>query len=287
MKLPLLNFNRPDGKKLEFELVEISNSNLPNTPTKHHRHNFFEILIVEKNSATHIVDFKTYTVSEDEILIIPKNSVHNTTENDKYEGKWLLFTDTFFNQEQSKTLNLLSIFNPIIDNKLLKCNLNIEINKYIDILNIEYSKKEIEFLVLQNLLFTLLLKLESIAQVQYETNIIVTDQNTYFAFINLLEDKFKTEHKVSFYSKTLNATPKKINSVLVKITGKTISELILERVIIEAKRLLVYSEKSIKEIAYNLGFEDNYYFSRTFKKQTKLSPELFRNSFAEKSIKKD
>ena len=287
MELPILEFNSRNGKNLGFELIEISNSKIPNAPTKHHRHNFFEILIVENNSATHIIDFKTYTITQNEILIIPKNSVHNATEKENYKGKWILFTDTFFNLQQSKTISLLSIFNPIIDNKLLKVDTYIETIKYVELIKIEYSKHVIDYSILQNLVFTFLLKLENIAQAQYKTNIIIAEQDIYFQFISLLENKFKTEHKVSYYAKMLNATPKKINSILLQVIGKTISELIIERVILEAKRLLVYSNKSIKEIAYELGFEDNYYFSRTFKIQTSLSPELFRNSNAEKSIKKE
>lgn len=287
MKLPVLEFKSHDGKNNGFELIEILNSKFPNSPTTHHRHNFFEILIIENKSTNHNIDFKTYTVARDEILIIPKNSVHKTTEKDNYKGKWILFTDTFFNLQQSKTISLLSIFNPIIDNKLLKISNYVETNKYIELIKIEYSKVIIDYDILQNLVFTFLLKLEKIAQTQYKTNIVVAEQDIYYQFVNLLENKFNSEHKVSYYTRMLNATPKKINSILLKTNEKTISELIIERIILEAKRLLVYSNKSIKEIAYELGFEDNYYFSRTFKIQTSLSPELFRNSNAKKSIKKE
>ena len=287
MELPVLNFNRPDGRNLEFELIEILNANLLNAPIEVHRHAFYEILFVEKFSSMQIVDFKNYTVLENEILIIPKNSVHNTSEKEKYKGQWLLFTDQFFNQEQSKVLNLLSIFNPIIENKLLKYDEKNEINRYIDLLKIEYSKEANNFLVLQNLLYTFLLKLENIAQEQYLTSKIDKVQDTYYLFTQLLEQYFKIEHRVSFYAKQLNITPKKTNSILVEVIGKTVSELIAERIMIEAKRLLIYSSKSVKEIAFELGFEDNHYFSRTFKNHTLLSPEYFRIAIAEKSIKKE
>ena len=287
MELPVLNFNRPDGRNLEFELIEILDANLLNAPIEVHRHAFYEILFVEKFSSMQIVDFKNYTVLENEILIIPKNSVHNTSEKEKYKGQWLLFTDQFFNQEQSKVLNLLSIFNPIIENKLLKYDEKNEINRYIDLLKIEYSKEANNFLVLQNLLYTFLLKLENIAQEQYSMSKIDKTQDVYYVFIQLLEHNFKTEHRASYYAKQLNVTPKKINSILKESIGKTVSELIADRVIIEAKRLLAYSRKSVKEIAFDLGFEDNHYFSRTFKNHTLLSPEHFRSIIAEKSIKKE
>ncbi len=282
MKVPVLDFVRPDDSRLEFELIKVSNTTMPNIIVQHHRHIFFEIIIVEKNSTTQIVDFKTYTVSENEILIIPKNSIHHSASNEQYEGKLMLFTDTFFNQEQNTFLNQLSIFNPITDNKLLRISSNEEVSKYIELLDIEYSKADINFLVLQNLFFTFLLKLEYLSREQYQTTLILKNQNVYLSFILLLETHFKKEHQITFYTETLNITPKKANQIMMAFTGKTLSQLIGERIIIEAKRLLLYSHLSVKEIAYALGFEDHHYFSRNFKKHTQSSPELFRKTFSRK-----
>ena len=287
MTLPTLDFVRPDGKKLEFEIVEISETVLKTSPIENHRHNFYEILVITKNDAKHTIDFQSFTVKEDEILIIPKNSVHKTEENQKYSGLWLLFTDAFLSMEQSKILYRLSVFNPLINNKLIKINEENELSKYLEIINSEYLKNENDTILLQNLLFTFLLKLENVAQNQYQTANLVAEQNVYIQFISLLENNFKSNHNVTYYSENLNVTSKKLNSILTKITGKTASELIIDRIIIEAKRLLAYSDLSIKEIAYFLGFDDNHYFSRIFKKKVLLSPELFKKSLSQKSIKTD
>ncbi len=284
MTLPTLNFSRPDGINLEFEIIDVSYSAFSDAPTTHHRHSFYEILFVEEGVSCHSVDFKSYAVAKNEILIIPKNSVHLTTENENYQGQWFLFTDHFLPPEQSKMLHLLSIFNPIIDNKLLKINANTEVLKYIDILKTEYSNGKNNPLLLQNLFFTFLLKLEDLAQTQYATTTVMSEKDTHFSFLTFLENDFRTQHTVTHYTDKLNLTPKKLNKILLKTTGKTTNELILERIMIEAKRLLVYSDQSVKEIAYHLGFEDNHYFSRIFKKKNHVSPETFKNSFAEKSI---
>lgn len=289
MNLPTLNFNRNDGKKLEFEFSEITNETIPKLQLHFHRHNFIEIVFVKKGKTNQIVDFNSYLVAENQILIIPKNSVHQISENESYQGIWLLFTETFLNLEQSKFLNEFSILNPILENKLLNLDSDNEIYNYLDLIKSEYNNSYTKNheLLLQHLFFSLLVKLEIMAQIQYPVSIINSEKEMYNSFLNLLENSFQNKHSVSFYSNNLNVTSKKLNILLLKSSGKTTSDLIMDRIIIEAKRLLSYSEKSIKEIGYDLGFEDSHYFSRIFKKKTTLSPEHFKKSISKKSTLKD
>jgi AraC family transcriptional regulator, transcriptional activator of pobA len=282
MNLPTLDFSRSDGKKLEFEFSEIKNTTIPKLQLHFHRHNFIEIVFVQKGTTNQIVDFNSFSVSENQVLIIPKNSVHQISENENYEGTWILFTDAFLNLEQSKYLNEFSIFNPILDNKLLSLDNEKEISQFLHLIKTEYNNlntKNYE-LLLQNLFFSLLVKLENIAQEQYPISMINSEREMYNKFLNLLENSFQTEHSVSFYCDKLSLTSKKLNILLLKSTGKTTSDLIMDRIIIEAKRLLSYSEKSIKEIGFDLGFEDSHYFSRIFKKKTSTSPETFKKSIS-------
>lgn len=95
---------------------------------------------------------------------------------------------------------------------------------------------------------------------------------------NAIEKNFKTKHTASDYAKMLNIS----TAALAKITkthfNKTLTNLISERIIIEAKRELYLSNKTIKEIAYELGYEDEFYFSRFFKTNADISPQMYRNS---------
>ena len=282
MNLPTLDFNRKDGKKLQFEFSEITSETLPALQLNFHRHNFIEIIFICNGTTNQIVDFNNFSVSENQVLIIPKNSVHQISETESYEGIWLLFTDTFLNLEQSKYLNEFSIFNPILDNKLLNLNAEEEIFQYLNLIKTEYNNlnaKNYE-LLLQSLFFSLLVKLENIAQQQYPVHVANSEREIYNLFLKLLEKSFQTQHSVSFYCNELNVTSKKLNILLLKCSGKTTSDLIMDRIIIEAKRLLSYSEKSIKEIGFDLGFEDNHYFSRIFKKKTNISPEGFKKKIS-------
>jgi AraC-like DNA-binding protein len=95
-------------------------------------------------------------------------------------------------------------------------------------------------------------------------------------FSLLVEGHFRQQHAVSYYADRLNKSPKTLSN-LFALAGTSPSQIIQERILIEAKRLLSYSSKSAKEIAYELGFEDAAYFSAYFKKHVAQSPLEFRN----------
>ncbi|ASK28848.1 AraC family transcriptional regulator [Chryseobacterium sp. T16E-39] len=95
---------------------------------------------------------------------------------------------------------------------------------------------------------------------------------------NAIEDNFRTKHSASDYATLLNQTPASLARITKNHFNKTLSDLITERIIIEAKRELYLTDKTVKEIAYELGYEDEYYFSRFFKIRTDISPQVYRNT---------
>ncbi|HVU97924.1 MAG TPA: helix-turn-helix domain-containing protein [Puia sp.] len=98
------------------------------------------------------------------------------------------------------------------------------------------------------------------------------------ALKELIESHFRTKHTVTDYAAMLHVTPKALGKTAKRHFNKTISGLIAERIIIEAKRELYLTDKTVKEIAFSLGFEDEYYFSRFFKKQADVSPQVYRQT---------
>jgi len=96
-------------------------------------------------------------------------------------------------------------------------------------------------------------------------------------FKKLLDEHFLTLHKPSDYAALLAMTPDNLTKRSTRYFKKTPSQLIQERLILEAKKQLHLTRKSIKEIAWNLKFKDEFYFSRVFKKFTKVSPQAFRD----------
>jgi len=93
-----------------------------------------------------------------------------------------------------------------------------------------------------------------------------------------IEKNFKTKHSASEYANELNISIKALAKATKTYFNRTITELISERIIIEAKRELYLTNKTVKEIAYGLGYDDEYYFSRFFKVNTDISPQMYRET---------
>jgi AraC-like DNA-binding protein len=105
------------------------------------------------------------------------------------------------------------------------------------------------------------------------------DRLDIFRKFNLLvEGHFRTEHSVNYYAGRLNKSPKTLSNLFALYNQKTPIQVIQGRILLEARRLLYYTNKSVKQITYELGFEDPAYFSNFFKRHASLSPLEFRNS---------
>lgn len=93
----------------------------------------------------------------------------------------------------------------------------------------------------------------------------------------LIEENFHETRHLTDYANWLNMTPDRLNEHCKRITGKTAGSMVRQRLLIEAKRQLVYSDLSVSEIAYDLNFSDPSYFSRFFRKSTGQTPQQFRS----------
>ncbi|WP_242203454.1 helix-turn-helix domain-containing protein [Aestuariivivens insulae] len=101
-------------------------------------------------------------------------------------------------------------------------------------------------------------------------------------FNMLVDTHFKTEHKVSFYAEKLFKSPKTLSNSFAQLNTSPL-QIIHDRIVLEAKRQLIYTDKSAKEIAYDIGFEDASHLSRLFKKHTKISPSDFKKQLQKAS----
>ena len=93
-----------------------------------------------------------------------------------------------------------------------------------------------------------------------------------------IETHYRTLHRPADYAALLHLTPKALGRLTRQHFRKTPSDLIQERLVIEAKRELYLTDKPVKEIAWALGFKDEYYFSRLFKSRAEVSPTLYRQT---------
>ncbi|MGS2763072.1 helix-turn-helix domain-containing protein [Sinomicrobium sp. M5D2P9] len=127
-----------------------------------------------------------------------------------------------------------------------------------------------------------LIMLSRLKSEQYPQNADnMTGDDEPFVLQNLkdcIETHYKEKHAVSDYADMLAITPKALAKITKKHYKKTVTDLISDRIIIEAKRELYLTNKTVKEIAYALGYSDEYYFSRFFKKNVEVSPQMYRDT---------
>ncbi len=131
---------------------------------------------------------------------------------------------------------------------------------------------------LRHLLAVLIIRLERIYQHAWETDQHHGDAyHLYRQFVMLLETDFARHHDVQYYATALHVAPVKLSRVLGRVVGKSTKQLIDERIVLEAKRLLHYTDLSVKEIAVALGYGDLFHLSKTFKRLAGVAPQVFRD----------
>ena len=101
-------------------------------------------------------------------------------------------------------------------------------------------------------------------------------------FLNLVNKNFNQNKRVSFYANGLNITPNYLNMLCKKQFGRSAGEMITSRIMLEAKRMLYHTTSDISQIAFDLGYEDPSYFTRTFKRIEKKTPTIFREDIYKK-----
>lgn len=139
---------------------------------------------------------------------------------------------------------------------------------------------KIQHEILLVLLKRLIVFITRLARSEYIPEEKVQDEKFHIIrkFNVLVEGSYRKEHSVGFYAEQLNKSPKTLSNLFAIYNHKTPLQVIQERILIEAKRLLYYTNQTVKEITFELGFEDAAYFSNFFKRHTNLSPQDFRNS---------
>lgn len=243
---------------------------------KPHKHDFFVIILFDKASGTHNIDSKDYPIDNKEIHILFPGQMHKWQINDGTIGYQLMTERSFF--EQFAPYFRFSFTNyqnhPVIklsDEAFSKLMYEFNAIK-------EELKSENSLVHLINARAAVIAAIVSKEAEQIFTEFKVYQSNPRLAKFNMLIDEFyKEEKSVVFYAEKLHISANYLNILCKKHLKVSATQLIQQRIIIEAKRLLKSGDLSIKEIAFELGFTDHAYFSNFFKAQTDLTPSEFRN----------
>lgn len=269
---------QPAGLGLESSLIYIRN--LENCPPSYlndpGRKDFFEIVWLQDEFPLHAVGPGEVSGRGNWIYLIPPYRVHQLNKAGK-NGILLSFKRDFLDEEDKEFyLDIFKIFNIQGEFSCLPLDTEraVELAKVYQLLEEEYKERHNSFLILKALLKVFLLKLIRIKEHVFTSQDV--NQKRVYEFMILLEANYQEERNAAFYASALGLSDKRLNQILKEKLDKTAVQLIHDRIILEAKRKIIHSEHTLKEIAYELGFTDRPYFSRFFKKQTGISPEDFQ-----------
>jgi AraC family transcriptional activator of pobA len=244
-----------------------------------HRHGYYELFFFNSGGGSHSIDFEENQIKANSIHSVSPGQVHTLNRGDGCVGKFIVFSaEAFLENDMDRKL--------LVEYPFLNNNSSIKVFELSDELFKELytmvSNLEKE-LGNQSISRTWLHLILAYIKREFDNNFLDQEafvKNAEFrAFKLLLEDNFAEQHSASWYADKLNLTQNTLNNLIKSSTGQTISKLINDRILLEAKRMILHSDVSIKEIAYDLGFQDPAYFTRFIKKQTDKSPvELRRNT---------
>ena len=244
-----------------------------------HKHDFYFIFFVEKGTGIHEIDFNRLEVQPFQIHFLRPQQVHYWKLSEDTVGHQLMFsTNTIHLMNRLSALPFFQMDVPSVLTLSPQqyASVLLELKKLQQLLTEEDTIGQ-EISVLQ---FFLLLKTIQRYYLQTYTKLEsqVKDSKVQ-EFKALLETHFKTHNQVAFYAEKLHITPNYLNIRVKKILGVSASHSIQQRVILEAERLLITTDLSIKEIAFELGFHDTGYFNHYFKKWRNKTPGQFRESY--------
>jgi AraC-like DNA-binding protein len=271
-----------------FEFYKLEEAYNPYDATLPHRHNYYEILYFNESGGNHEIDFTSHPVLANSLHFISPEQVHLLRRDKNVTGYVLSFSKDFC-YEETAGIDFIDSF-PFFNNPYAASivRLNGESKKsvadLISKIETEYfSQAEDKANVLSAYLTILLVLAKRLFKPQSSSGKPMQQRSELTRKFKLaVEKNFMNIKSVNDYSEMLHITSGHLNDTVHHDTGRTASEIIHERIILEAKRMLYRSQKSIKEIAHSLGYEDPSYFVKFFKSHVQDTPENFRKHIREK-----
>lgn len=289
MNIPVLEINQfKKSKPFDgFYINQFSehldkNKTLVNRP---HRHNFYLCVLFIKGSGKHEVDFESYSISPGTVFFLRPGQSHFWRFESEPEGIIFFHSQDFFDLNfLEHKLNTYPFFGSLQNPPVVEIPLDEADKLYNRLVEVhgEYRKGDVlaesKIISLVNVVYIDLMR-------KYITSAISSKKQptSYMSILIRFErhinEHFQDERLPKFYADLLNISTKHLNRVVKYTLNKTASELIAERLILEAKRLIVHSGNDLLQISDSLKFSEYSYFSKFFKLKTGLSPSVFRKKY--------
>ena len=244
-----------------------------------HQHDFEELIIGVAGRLEHFIDFKTKTYTAPFISFVTQGKNHRVKpllNNNRIEFWVIRFKSEFIPEttfqlyahfHENATLSFASPY--CFDRLTILCQL----------MQQETLQTAIDYGVIKQLLSTIFAMIESERKRQFpDAQQQLKNQGTTFKnFLSILEENYRRPEGVNFYAEKLFMSARNLNLICQSILQQSVSEIIETRKLIEAKNLLLTTNKTISEIGFELGYQEKAYFTNVFKKKAGMTPSEFRN----------
>ena len=283
--IPVHQIDTESSLGLEFRYMEVTDEHIEimmkSKKNEIHRDDYYMFMFMEKAQIVFAVDFEDVELHADSVFYIRPGQVHFASSVQEVKG-WSLAIDAMLVDGACKKL-----FEEQFTQKPLSLDTYAltTIRQTAQLLHVARQMKPTDFtnniiLNLANVFIGIIAEQYAQQQKGLQRNKSRSAQIVY-SFKGLLSENFKTIKSPSEYARMLNYSLSHLNESVKNVTGFPVSYWIHQQVVLEAKRLLYYTNLDVKEIAFQLGYEDHTYFTRLFTKIIGVSPSTFRQKFHE------
>lgn len=276
------NFSSPERKSQQFQ-VEVFDANRHFSVKYPHRHDFFEVLYLLKGSGYHVIDGNKYEIKPPCVFFMSPGQAHKLELSSDIEGFIFIFTADFYllNRSNQNSLIEFPFFYTIHQDNpplLLENEGDIRFLENLFRQSIaEISRPGDYFLEMLRSILDLILT-TCAARYQVNENMLNKGKGQILVkrFFHLVEENHQKKLSMSDYSGMIGVTSNHLTQTVKLLTGKTSTQIIKAKQLLEIKRLLVHTNLSVSEIANQLNFEDQSYFTKFFKRETGITPIQYR-----------
>lgn len=274
------NFNNFNDVYANYLKPHVSKHHFTNLP---HKHDFYLVALFTHGSGTHEIEFVSYKVEPGALFIMKPGQMHYWKLSKDVQGYIYFHSKNFYDEAyRSMKINEFSFYKSNQNQACIKLSGNlleeirVLMRKITEEYNAEKTLKHQKMHALINLVYVELTRtFYPIEKKKGNGSYLIKVEQ----FEELIDNNYKVMKSASDYAEKLNMTEKHLNRICKDCYNKTSTQIITARIILEAKRMLIYGKFNVTEIAEQLGYINVSYFVRLFKKNTGVTPRGFLNSY--------
>ena len=250
-----------------------------------HVHTFYEIIWFWEDGGVHTVDFQDYQIEANTLFFLSPGQVHHFDGITRHKGVIIKFCTDFLKEERADEdifikYNIFNTFDSSPFCKIASDKVRAIMLDMLHRMKHEQHHNEdfghLEMLRSMLKMFLIYVHRHGERSDQNQLNTIKSSHRLFVAFRRILEQEYRQLHTVKDYAERLNVSTKTLTNSISECSGKAALSFINDRVLLESKRLLRFTDLMVKEISDRLGYEDPSYFVKFFKRQTGMLPTEFR-----------